>query len=131
MNTARRKLMMESSKSGVTWGRLCWGRLMGGHTSPPSLLRCHRAAPAHPCPQLGLLPTLRACSMVSTYRICPCYRESPISGRRSPSYLESPLYKPSHSCMANGLKKISFEWSICQLYSSGCAKNGSSPSHMF
>lgn len=30
VNTARRKLMKERSKSGVTWGRLCWGELTGG-----------------------------------------------------------------------------------------------------
>lgn len=29
VNTARRNLMMERSKSGVIWGRLCWGRLRG------------------------------------------------------------------------------------------------------
>lgn len=136
VNTARRKLMMERSQSGITWGRLCWGKLRRGDTLPskpkPASVQLCCSSPSLPLTWLlDLLPTLRACSMVSIYRIHSCYIESPISRRRSPSYLGSPLYKPGHSCMANGLKKISFEWSICQLYSSGHAKNGSSPSHMF
>lgn len=131
VNTARRKLMKERSKSGATWGRLCWGRLKGGTHQAKACFNAIVLLHPIPAPQQDLLPTLRAYSMVSIYRICSCYLESPISGRTSPSCLGSPLYKPGHSCMANGLKKISFEWSICQLYSSGLAKNGSSPSHMF
>lgn len=55
VNTARRKLMMEKSKSGITWGRLCWGKLRRGTHFPPSqsLLQCNCAAPAHPCPSPG------------------------------------------------------------------------------
>lgn len=50
VNVARRKLVMERSKSGDAWGRLCWGRLgVGGDVD------CSNSAPlCHPSPPLPL-----------------------------------------------------------------------------
>lgn len=134
VDMARRKLVMERSKSGSTGGRLCWDTAAVCVLPTLSLPQCSCAISAYPCPSSSLLDLVlspRTCSMVSMYRTCSLYLENPVPGRRSLSSLGSPLYKPGHSCRANGLNKISFEWSICQLYSLGCVKNGSSPSHMF
>lgn len=83
---ARRKLVMEGSRSGAVWGRLCWATLIVCVPPTPSLPRCNSATPAHPCPSswvLGLVRAPRACSMVSIYRTCSLYLEKPVPGRRS------------------------------------------------